>query len=79
MITAVELGLIYAIMALGVYLTFRILDFPDLTVDGSFTSGAATASILIVNGTNPLIATLLAFVVGAVAGIITGLLHTKGK
>ena len=79
MITAVELGLIYAIMALGVYLTFRILDFPDLTVDGSFTSGAATASILIVNGTNPLIATLLAFVVGALAGVITGLLHTKGK
>nr|WP_306420726.1 hypothetical protein [Arthrobacter sp. JCM 19049] len=50
MITAVELGLIYAVMALGVYLTFRILDFPDLTVDGSFTTGAATASIGIVNG-----------------------------
>src|SRR6185312_4359949 len=57
MITAVELGLIYAIMALGVYLTFRILDFPDLTVDGSFTTGAAVAA----------------------AGIVTGLLHTKGK
>ncbi|EMQ99724.1 ABC transporter permease [Paeniglutamicibacter gangotriensis] len=79
MITAVELGLIYAIMALGVYLTFRILDFPDLTVDGSFTTGAATASITIVNGVNPILATLLAFLVGSLAGVITGLLHTKGK
>ncbi len=79
MITAVELGLIYAIMALGVYLTFRILDFPDLTVDGSFTTGAAVASISIVNGVNPYIATILAFFVGSLAGVVTGLLHTKGK
>ncbi|WP_309082079.1 ABC transporter permease [Zhihengliuella sp.] len=79
MITAVELGLIYAIMALGVYLTFRILDFPDLTVDGSFTTGAATASILIVNGTDPYLATAVSFFVGALAGVITGLLHTKGN
>jgi putative tryptophan/tyrosine transport system permease protein len=50
MTVAVELGLIYAIMALGVYLTFRILNFPDLTVDGSFTTGAAVASIMIING-----------------------------
>ncbi|MFL4475253.1 ABC transporter permease [Paeniglutamicibacter sp. MACA_103] len=79
MITAVELGLIYAIMALGVYLTFRILDFPDLTVDGSFTTGAAVASISIINGVNPFIATIFAFFIGAIAGVITGLLHTKGK
>ncbi|WP_431711694.1 ABC transporter permease [Glutamicibacter uratoxydans] len=79
MITAVELGLIYAVMALGVYLTFRILNFPDLTVDGSFTTGAAVASISIVNGMNPFLATALAFLIGAVAGVITGLLHTKGK
>lgn len=79
MITALELGLIYAIVALGVYLTFRILNFPDLTVDGSFTSGAATAAILIVNGTNPFLATVAAFAVGTVAGLITGLLHTKGN
>ncbi|MDZ5076392.1 ABC transporter permease [Nesterenkonia sp. HG001] len=79
MITALELGLIYAIMALGVYLTFRILNFPDLTVDGSFTSGAATAAILITNGVNPFLATAAAFVVGCVAGLITGLLHTKGN
>lgn len=79
MITAIELGLIYAIVALGVYLTFRVLNFPDLTVDGSFTSGAATAAILIVNEVNPFLATLAAFAVGAVAGLITGLLHTKGN
>ncbi|GAA1410114.1 ABC transporter permease [Glutamicibacter uratoxydans] len=79
MITAVELGLIYAIMALGVYLTFRILDFPDLTVDGSFTTGAAVAAVSIVNGMNPWLATVLAFLAGMVAGAITGLLHTKGK
>ncbi|CEA07131.1 ribose ABC transporter permease protein [Arthrobacter saudimassiliensis] len=79
MITAVELGLIYAVMALGVYLTFRILDFPDLTVDGSFTTGAAVAAIMIINGAPPLAATAAAFGAGLVAGCITGLLHTKGK
>lgn len=79
MTIAVELGLIYAIMALGVYLTFRILDFPDLTVDGSFTTGAAVAAISIVNGINPIVAILLAFVAGFAAGVITGLLTTKGN
>ncbi len=78
MIGAVELGLIYAVMALGVYLTFRILNFPDLTVDGSFTTGAATAAILITGGTHPAVATLAAGVAGLAAGVITGLLHTKG-
>ena len=79
MITAVELGLIYAVMALGVYLTFRILDFPDLTVDGSFTTGAATAAVLITNGVPVAAAMLAAFVVGCLAGLVTGLLHTKGR
>lgn len=79
MITAIELGLIYALVALGVYLTFRILNFPDLTVDGSFTSGAATAAILITNGVDPFLASGAAFLVGTVAGLITGLLHTKGN
>ncbi len=79
MITAVELGLIYAVMAIGVYLTFRILDFPDLTVDGSFTTGAAVAAVGIVSGMHPLAATALAFVAGTVAGLVTGLLHTKGN
>ncbi|MCA0989140.1 ABC transporter permease [Guptibacillus algicola] len=76
---AVESGVIYAIMALGVYLSFRILDFPDLTVDGSFVTGAAIAAILIVNGTNPFFATLIAIGAGFLAGCVTGLLHTKGK
>jgi putative ABC transport system permease protein len=78
MIGAVELGLIYAVMALGVYLTFRILDFPDLTVDGSFTTGGATAAILIVGGVDPVLATAAGGAAGLVAGTITGLLHTKG-
>lgn len=79
MITAVEIGLIYALMALGVYLTFRILEFADLTVDGSFTTGASVAAIGIITGVNPLLATVLAFASGMAAGLITGLLHTKGN
>jgi putative ABC transport system permease protein len=66
-------------MALGVYLTFRILDFPDLTVDGSFTTGAGIAAVGIINGMPPLLATLIAFLGGMAAGVVTGLLHTKGK
>lgn len=76
---AFESGIIYAIMAIGVYLSFRVLDFPDLTVDGSFVTGAAVSGILIAGGTNPFIATLLALVAGFVAGSITGLIHTVGK
>ena len=71
--------IIYAIMALGVYLTFRVLDFPDLTVDGSFVTGAATAATMITLGYNPIIATICATVAGFVAGAITGILHTKAK
>lgn len=77
--TAIDLGLIYALMALGVYLTFRVLDFPDLTVDGSFTTGAAVAAKLIIIGVSPLWATLAAVAAGMVAGWFTGLLHTKGN
>ncbi|OJF17261.1 MAG: ABC transporter permease [Bacillaceae bacterium G1] len=66
-------------MALGVYLTFRILNFPDLTVDGSFTTGAGIASVLIIGGTEPALASLAAFFGGLAAGACTGLLHTKGK
>lgn len=79
MIGAIELGLLYAIVALGVYLTFRVLDFPDLTVDGSFTSGAAVAGIIITNGGSPLLGSLAGGVAGCLAGVITGLLHTKAK
>ncbi|BFH63575.1 ABC transporter permease [Paenibacillus azoreducens] len=76
---AVELGLLYALMALGVYITFRILDFPDLTVDGSFTTGGAIAAVMISHGANPWLASFVAFLGGLAAGICTGLLHTKGK
>lgn len=79
MIGAVELGLIYGVMALGVYLTFRVLNFPDLTVDGSFTMGAAVAAAMITAGQNPAVATLAAAGAGLLAGIVTGLLHTKGR
>lgn len=78
LIGALEQGLIYGIMALGVYLTFRVLDFPDLTVDGSFVTGAATAAMIIVLGYSPWLATIAAFGAGFIAGIGTGLLHTKG-
>ncbi|MHA6260816.1 ABC transporter permease [Sporosarcina sp. CAU 1771] len=76
---SVEQGIIYAIMALGVYLSFRVLDFPDLTVDGSFVTGAAVAATMITLGYNPIFATSIALVAGFTAGCITGLLHTKGK
>lgn len=76
---SVELGLLYALMALGVYITFRILDFPDLTVDGSFTTGGAIAALMISGGASPWLATLCAFAGGLAAGACTGLLHTKGK
>ena len=70
-------GLIYSIMVLGVFITFRILDFPDLTVDGSFPLGAAVMAILIANGVNLFFAVLLAFLAGAVAGMVTAIIHNK--
>ncbi|MGI6318085.1 MAG: ABC transporter permease [Firmicutes bacterium] len=70
-------GLIYGLMVLGVFLTFRILDFPDLTVDGSITLGAAVAASLIITGIDPVVATLLAPLAGALAGLVTGVLHAK--
>ena len=69
-------GLIWGIMAIGVYITYRILDVADLTVDGSFATGGAVAVILILNGCNLWLAMILAFVAGLLAGVITGLLHT---
>ncbi len=78
MIIALEIGLLYAIMALGVYLTYRVLDFPDLTVDGSFTTGGATCAILIVTGAPLWLALAAGVGAGLVAGAITGLLHVWG-
>ena len=74
-----EQGFIYGILALGVYITYRILDFPDLSVDGTFPMGAAVAAIMITNGINPWLALVLAFVAGAVAGLATGVIHVKCK
>ncbi|SFP78272.1 ABC transporter permease [Salibacterium halotolerans] len=76
---SVETGIIYALMALGVYISFRVLDFPDLTVDGSFVTGSAIAAVLMTNGQSPIIATAAGAAGGFLAGCITGILHTKGK
>src|SRR5690554_852079 len=75
----IEQGLAYALLAMGVYLTFRILDFPDLTVEGSFPMGASVTAIFIINGTNPFLATFFAFLAGIMAGMITGVINTKLK
>ncbi len=72
-------GLIYSIMVLGVFITFRILDFPDLTVDGSFPLGAAVMAVCLINEINPIIGLSLAIFSGAIAGVITALLHTIVK
>ncbi len=74
---ALEIGLIYGLVALGVYLTFRIIDFPDLTVDGSFTLGAAVSAIMISLDYNPWLATSMAIVAGGLAGSITGYLNVR--
>lgn len=76
---ALELGLLFAIVTLGVYLTFRAINFPDLTVDGTFPLGAAVAAALIVKGYHPIIATLCATFAGALAGYVTGYLHVRWK
>ena len=70
-------GLVFGFVAIGVYITFRVLGFPDLTVDGSFTLGAAVTAVLIANGVNPFPATLAALGVGLCAGLVTSLLNTK--
>lgn len=76
-IGALSQGLVYGLMALGVYLTFRVLDFPDLTVDGSFPLGAAVSAVLIVKGVNPFITLPVAILAGMAAGFVTAFLSTK--
>ena len=78
-ISTLTQGLIYAIMALGVYITYKILDFPDLTVDGSFPLGAAVTAALLVRGVNPYLTLLAALASGALAGLVTGLIHVRLK
>ncbi|WP_125768655.1 ABC transporter permease [Lapidilactobacillus wuchangensis] len=78
MVSAIGQGLLWAVLGVGLFLTFRILDFADMTVEGTFPLGAAICAAAINAGLSPLTATLLAFVVGSLAGLITGLLYTKG-
>lgn len=78
-LNALSQGLLWSVMAIGVYITYRILDIADLTAEGSFTLGAAVACKLITNGTNPVIATLVSIFAGMLAGLATGIIHTKFK
>lgn len=74
-----EEGFVYAILAYGVYITYSILDFPDLSVDGTVPLGAVLTGVLILQGFNPWLCVLFSFVVGALAGCVTGLLNVKLK
>ncbi|MHB8520997.1 MAG: ABC transporter permease [Limisphaerales bacterium] len=79
LIGALTIGLILSLLASGVYLSFRIFNFPDITAEGSITLGAALTAVLLVKGANPLLATAAGFFAGAVAGALTGVLHTRFK
>ncbi len=79
LIVAISQGLLWAIMAMGVFITYRILDIADLTAEGSFPLGAAVGATLIAGGMNPLLATLIAMCAGMLAGLVTGILHTTFK
>lgn len=78
-ISAVSQGLLWGVLGLGIYLTFRILNFPDMTTEGSFPLGGAVAVTALNQGLNPILATFFGMAAGALAGLITGLLYTKGK
>lgn len=78
-VSIVSQGLVWSILGLGIYMTFRILNFPDMTAEGSFPLGGAVAVTLISGGMNPILATFLAVLSGCVAGLVTGLLYTKGN
>ena len=77
LIGALTIGLILSLLALGVFISFRIFEFPDITADGSITLGAALAAVLLVQGVNPVLATLAALLAGALAGTLTGVIHTR--
>ena len=79
LITSLEIGLIYGIVAVGIYLTFRVIDFPDLTCDGSFVLGAATSAILIKDGYNPYFTLAVSVAAGMMAGLTTGILNVRFK
>ena len=79
LLSVLEQGLIYGMMGLGVYITYKILDFPDLTVDGSFPMGAAIACVLIIRGVPPVFTLPVCFLAGAFVGMLTGCIHVKLK
>lgn len=79
LINTLTQGLIYALLSYGVFITYKILDFPDLTVDGSFPLGAAVTAVLLVKGVDPYLTLLAAVGVGALAGLVTGIIHVKFK
>lgn len=78
-VSAIGQGLLWALLGLGLYLTFRILNFADMTVEGTFPLGAAVAVVNLAHGMSPYLATFLALLAGMIAGLVTGLLYTKGK
>lgn len=78
-IGAIAQGLLWAVMAIGIYITYRILDIADLTCEGCFTLGGSVTCVMIVNGYNPFFATFMALVAGLIAGLVTGILHTEFK
>src|SRR4051812_4258623 len=79
LVGALTIGLILSLLAFGVYISFRIFAFPDITTEGSITLGGAVAAVLIAAHVHPLVATLAAFGAGALAGMATGILHTRFK
>lgn len=79
LVNSLELGLIYGIIAIGIYLTFRVIDFPDLTCDGSFVLGSATSAVMLKLGVNPPLALIFAFLAGSLAGLLTGILNRVFK
>ncbi len=79
LVNILEQGLLFSIAVMGIYITYKIMNFPDLSIDGTFPLGAALCGVLIIRGVNPYLATLLAACAGALGGMVTGLLHTKLK
>lgn len=78
-VSAIGQGMLWAILGLGIFMTYRILNFPDMTTEGSFPLGGAVCVTAITSGIHPILATLLGVLAGMCAGLVTGLLFTKGK
>ena len=79
LVSTLTQGLIYALLSYGIFITYKILDFPDLSVDGSFPLGAAVSAVLLVKGMNPYLTLVVAMLVGALAGLVTGVIHVRFK